>query len=56
MLLKPSAFVPQDVLDARAAETPAELIGIDRPFTVADKRRFDTILQLPSRRTEGARS
>ncbi len=56
MLLKPSAFVPQDVLDARAAETPAELIGIDRSFTVADKRRFDTILQLPSRRTEGARS
>ena len=45
--MRPEAFLDADALAARSAATadvPLELVGIDRPFTEKDKRRYDTAL------------
>jgi ABC-type branched-subunit amino acid transport system permease subunit len=45
--VRPEAFLDGDALAARraaAADVPLELIGIDRPFTDRDKRRFDAAI------------
>lgn len=46
MALKPAAFVPADMLAAKAAEVPAELVGVDQPLTPADRRLLDAALGL----------
>jgi ABC-type branched-subunit amino acid transport system permease subunit len=43
--LKPSAFMTPEQYRAKQAEVPLELIGIDRPFTVADVHMLDAALQ-----------
>jgi branched-chain amino acid transport system permease protein len=45
--LRPEAFLDAEAIAARragAAGVPLELIGVDRPFTANDRRRFDTEL------------
>jgi branched-chain amino acid transport system permease protein len=50
--VRPEAFLDADALAARSAATadvPLELVGIDRPFTEKDKRRYDTALGFDAR-------
>jgi branched-chain amino acid transport system permease protein len=44
--VSPAAYLGDDVVAARSQETPLELIGIDRPFDEADRRRLDGALAL----------
>jgi hypothetical protein len=44
--LKPEAFMTREQVYARRHETPLELVGIDRPFTPADRRMLDGALEL----------
>ncbi len=48
-VVSPEAFLDAETLAARraaAADVPLEFVGIDRPFTPNDKRRFDAALGL----------
>ena len=42
----PQAFVPPDVLAAKRAAVPLEMVGIDRPFTEHDRVDLDRELAL----------
>jgi branched-subunit amino acid ABC-type transport system permease component len=44
MAVRPAAYLGEDVVAARRAETPPELIGVDRGFTEDDLRKIDTEL------------
>jgi branched-chain amino acid transport system permease protein len=46
--LKPEAFMTREQIYARrtANTVPLELVGIDRPFTAADRRLFDSALEI----------
>ncbi|HEX7096810.1 MAG TPA: ABC transporter permease [Acidimicrobiales bacterium] len=45
-VVKPEAFLTPEQVRARRAEVPLELVGIDRPFTEADRRMLDAALTL----------
>ncbi len=45
-VLMPQAYLPAEVLAARRSEVPLELIGLDRPFTEADRAFLDDGLTL----------
>jgi hypothetical protein len=46
--LKPEAFMTREQVYARRNAVPLEMMGIDKPWSVADKRLLDTELALGS--------
>ncbi len=55
-IVMPEAYYPPEVIRAAKAATPLELVGIERPFTDADRRRLEQALLLePLRRRLGLR-
>ncbi len=43
-LVKPAAFFGEEAVARARAEVPLELVGVERPFTDDDRRRFDQLL------------
>ena len=43
-IVSPAAYLGEDAVRLQQAEVPLELIGVERPFTEQDRRRFDRAL------------
>jgi hypothetical protein len=48
-VLMPQAHEAAGVLEARRAEVPLELVGVDRPFTDRDREEMERELALEGR-------